>query len=80
MKFRILLRSFDNELMNLASQQLRSVLLQTDCNVKALLLYQQKLNVFVYFVHHMLIKILENTLKFVYINVLLILIQTLLQF
>ena len=33
MKFRILLRSFDNQLINLASQQLRSVLLPTDCKV-----------------------------------------------
>jgi hypothetical protein len=28
MKFRILLRSFDNELINLASQQLRSTLVK----------------------------------------------------
>jgi small subunit ribosomal protein S10 len=33
MKFRILLRSFDNELINLASQQLRSTLLKTDCEL-----------------------------------------------
>lgn len=33
MKFRILLKSFDNDLMNLASQELRSTLLKTDCKV-----------------------------------------------
>jgi small subunit ribosomal protein S10 len=33
MKFRILLRSFDNELINVASEQLRSVLVLTDCQV-----------------------------------------------
>ena len=34
MKFRILLRSFDNELIDFASQQLRSVLLKTESTVK----------------------------------------------
>ena len=34
MKFRILLKSFDNELINFASQQLRNTLLQTDCELK----------------------------------------------
>ena len=34
MKFRILLRSFDNELIDFASQQLRSVLLKTESKVK----------------------------------------------
>ena len=34
MKFRILLKSFDNELINFASQQLRNSLLQTDCELK----------------------------------------------
>ena len=33
MKFRILLKSFDNDLINLASQQLRSTLLKTECNL-----------------------------------------------
>lgn len=33
MKFRILLRSFDNELINLASQQLRSTLVKTECKL-----------------------------------------------
>ena len=43
MKFRILLRSFDNELMNLASQQLRTVLLQTDSKVKGVVALPTKL-------------------------------------
>ena len=34
MKFRILLKSFDNDLINLASQQLRETLLKTDCELK----------------------------------------------
>jgi small subunit ribosomal protein S10 len=34
MKFRILLKSFDNDLINLASQQLRLTLLKTECNLK----------------------------------------------
>ena len=46
MKFRILLRSFDNELMNLASQQLRSVLSQTDCNVKGVVALPTKIKRF----------------------------------
>jgi len=33
MKFRILLKSFDNDLMNVACQQLRTTLLKTDCEV-----------------------------------------------
>jgi len=33
MKFRILLRSFDKDLMNLACQQLRSTLVKTECNL-----------------------------------------------
>ena len=37
MKFRILFKSFDNELINLASQQLRSLLLQTDCQVTGII-------------------------------------------
>jgi small subunit ribosomal protein S10 len=34
MKFRILLKSFDNELIKLASEQLRATLLKTDCQLK----------------------------------------------
>jgi small subunit ribosomal protein S10 len=34
MKFRILLKSFDNELINVACQQLRTSLLKTECNLK----------------------------------------------
>lgn len=34
MKFRIILRSFDNELIDFASHQLRSVLVKTECNLK----------------------------------------------
>lgn len=34
MKFRILLKSFDNDLIDFASQQLRSVLLKTECKLK----------------------------------------------
>lgn len=34
MKFRILLRSFDNELIQFSSQQLQSILSKTDCNLK----------------------------------------------
>lgn len=33
MKFRILLRSFDNDLINVASEQLRSTLIATDCQI-----------------------------------------------
>ena len=33
MKFRILLRSFDKDLINLACQQLRTTLEKTECNV-----------------------------------------------
>jgi small subunit ribosomal protein S10 len=33
MKFRILLKSFDNEFINLASEQLRTILLSTDCKL-----------------------------------------------
>ena len=34
MKFRILLKSFDNELINFASQQLRETLLKMDCELQ----------------------------------------------
>jgi small subunit ribosomal protein S10 len=36
MKFRILLKSFDNELINIASQQLRSTLLKTECQLNGI--------------------------------------------
>ena len=36
MKFRIILKSFDNELIEFASSQLRSVLVKTECNLKGL--------------------------------------------
>ena len=34
MKFRIFLKSFDNELINVACQQVRETLLKTDCELK----------------------------------------------
>jgi small subunit ribosomal protein S10 len=34
MKFRIFLKSFDNSLISLASQQLRNTLLKTNCELK----------------------------------------------
>lgn len=37
MKFRILLRSFNNDLINLASDQLRGALLTTDCKVSGVI-------------------------------------------
>jgi len=46
MKFRILLRSFDNELINLASQQLRSILLQTECKVRGVVALPTKIKRF----------------------------------
>jgi small subunit ribosomal protein S10 len=46
MKFRILLKSFDNELINLASQQLRSVLLKTECNVTGVVALPTKIKRF----------------------------------
>jgi small subunit ribosomal protein S10 len=46
MKFRILLRSFDNQLINLASQQLRSVLLPTDCKVNGVVALPTKIKRF----------------------------------
>ena len=36
MKFRILLKSFDNELIQIASEQLRTTLLATDCQLKGI--------------------------------------------
>ena len=46
MKFRILLKSFDNELINLASQQLRSVLVKTECNVTGVVALPTKIKRF----------------------------------
>ena len=46
MKFRILLRSFDNEFINLASQQLRTTLLKTDCKVNGIVALPIKLKRF----------------------------------
>ena len=46
MKFRILLRSFDNELINVASQQLRVTLLQTDCKVNGVVALPTKIKRF----------------------------------
>lgn len=46
MKFRILLRSFDNELINLASTQLRSVLLKTECKVNGVVSLPTKIKRF----------------------------------
>jgi small subunit ribosomal protein S10 len=46
MKFRILLRSFDNQLINLASQQLRSILLPTDCNISGVVALPTKIKRF----------------------------------
>jgi small subunit ribosomal protein S10 len=37
MKFRIFLRSFDNDLINLASQELREILLKTDCEISGII-------------------------------------------
>jgi len=34
MKFRILLKSFNNDIIKLASEQLRTTLLKTDCELK----------------------------------------------
>ena len=37
MKFRIFLKSFDNDLIGLASEQLRQTLLQTDCQLQGII-------------------------------------------
>jgi ribosomal protein S10 len=60
MKFRILLRSFDNELINLASQQLRSTLVKTECKLNGTVALPTKIKRFVYYVHPMLIKTREH--------------------
>ena len=46
MKFRILLRSFDNELINVASQQLRVTLLPTNCKVNGVVALPTKIKRF----------------------------------
>ena len=46
MKFRILLKSFDNELINLASEELRKTLLQTECKVKGVVSLTMKIKKF----------------------------------
>lgn len=46
MKFRILLRSFDNELINLASQQLRTTLLKTECQLNGVVSLPTKIKRF----------------------------------
>jgi len=46
MKFRILLKSFDNDLINIASQQLRSVLTKTECNVTGVVALPTKIKRF----------------------------------
>ena len=46
MKFRILLRSFDNDLINLACQQLRSTLNKTECKVSGIVSLPKKIKRF----------------------------------
>ena len=46
MKFRILFKSFDNELIDLASFQLRTILLKTDCNLKGVVSLPTKIKRF----------------------------------
>jgi small subunit ribosomal protein S10 len=46
MKFRIILKSFDNELIEFASSQLRSVLVKTECNLKGLVSLPTKIKKF----------------------------------
>jgi len=46
MKFRILLRSFDNGLINLACQQLRSTLNKTECKVSGVVSLPTKIKRF----------------------------------
>ena len=49
MKFRILLKSFDNDLINLASQQLRTTLLKTECNLNGVVSLPTKIKRFCVF-------------------------------
>ena len=46
MKFRIFLKSFDNELINIASQQLRDTLLKTNCELKGIVSLPTKIKRF----------------------------------
>lgn len=46
MKFRILFKSFDNELIDLASRQLRTILLPTDCKLKGVVSLPTKIKRF----------------------------------
>ena len=46
MKFRILLRSFNNDLIDLACKQLRSLLIKTDCELKGVVSLPTKIKRF----------------------------------
>jgi small subunit ribosomal protein S10 len=46
MKFRILLKSFNNEVINLASEQLRTTLLKTDCQLNGVVALPTKIKKF----------------------------------
>ena len=46
MKFRIFLRSFDNDLIELASQQLRSTLVKTECTLNGVVSLPTKIKRF----------------------------------
>jgi small subunit ribosomal protein S10 len=46
MRFRILLKSFDNDIINLASEQLRTTLLNTECDVKGVVSFPIKIKRF----------------------------------
>ena len=46
MKFRIILKSFDDELINVASQQFRATLLKTDCTLKGVVSWPIKIKRF----------------------------------
>ena len=46
MKFRILLKSFDNDLIDFASKQLRAVLLKTDCELNGVVSLPTKIKRF----------------------------------
>ena len=46
MKFRILLKSFNNEVIKLASEQLRNTLLKTDCQLNGVVALPTKIKKF----------------------------------
>lgn len=46
MKFRILLKSFNNEVINTASEQLRNTLLKTDCQLNGVVALPTKIKKF----------------------------------